>query len=166
VLTADHPNARWLNDFYCEGARISNDASLDAATRARRLQEHGQEIAKRLSPDFVIHTGGVRLATTGGMEFLARYAQRRDALTDVSGEVIDFAGALADDHYGIVYATFRTSRGDEVWERISMGAWRFEGGLVVEHWELPDGPRWDAFYLGADPELGGSALEFWTKPVA
>src|SRR3546814_17134511 len=69
----------------------------------------------------------------------------------------------ADDAYGILHFRSRTVRGDHVWERVGMGAWRFENGIAVEHWELSNGPAWDAFYLAADPDFSGNAIEYWSK---
>ena len=43
--------------------------------RLRRQREHTSEVMERMSPDMVIHTGGVRLAATGGMDFLHRYVE-------------------------------------------------------------------------------------------
>src|SRR3546814_10905050 len=54
-------------------------------------------------------------------------------------------------------------RSDHVWERVGMGAWRFENGIAVEHWELSNGPAWDAFYLAADPDFSGNAIEYWSR---
>ncbi|SHY53283.1 Uncharacterised protein [Mycobacteroides abscessus subsp. bolletii] len=144
MFTADHPNARWLASYYTS-------------------RGHGDYNLERFSPHFVIHTGGVRLAATGGMDFLKRYIQRRQDLTDANVEVVEFGGALADDHYGINWGTFRTTRGDDVWVRPSLGAWRFENGLAAEHWELANGPRWDEFFLATDPHFSGTPEEFWTQ---
>jgi hypothetical protein len=99
----------------------------------------------------VIHTGGVRLAATGGVDFPRRYTKRRASLADAGVEPLTFDQILADDHYGIVHGRFRTSRGDWTWSRVGMGAWRFKDGVAVEHWELSDGPTWDEFFLAGDP---------------
>jgi hypothetical protein len=167
MFTADHPNAQWLDAFYRGGERIRRDGALDTDARAHRFDEHiDSTLLERFSPHFVIHTGGSRLAATGGMDFLGRYIRRRKELSDASVEVVEFGGALADDHYGIVWGTFRTSRGADIWERPSLGAWRFEGGMAAEHWELADGPRWDEFFLAGDPDFRGTAEEFWTRSTS
>ncbi|PRY19657.1 hypothetical protein [Pseudosporangium ferrugineum] len=166
LLSETHPNALWLADLYRGGAEITADPGLGEQERLRRHQEHISEVMKRMSPDFVIHTGGVRLAATGGMDFLRRYTKRRAGLADANVEPIGFDQILADDHYGIVHGTFRTSRGDWTWTRVGMGAWRFKDGVAVEHWELSDGPTWDEFFLAGDPAaFTGSAEEFWTHGV-
>ncbi|MGK3208575.1 hypothetical protein [Amycolatopsis sp. MEPSY49] len=166
MLSDTHPNAVWLAEMYRGGAKITANPNLSEEERLRRLQEHTDEVMGRMSPDLVIHTGGVRLAATGGLDFLRRYTKRRASLADANVEPVEFDQILADDHYGIVHGTFRTTRGDWKWTRVGMGAWRFKDGLAVEHWELADGPTWDEFFLAGDPEsFAGSAEEFWTHGV-
>ena len=165
MLTETHPNARWLSDVYRGGAAIASDPNLDEDERKRRQKEHAQAIMSRMSPNMIIHTGGVRLTVTAGMDFLTKYHKRRAMLSDVNVQPLGFDQILADDYYGIVHGTFRTARGDVVWTRVGMGAWRFEDGIAVEHWELSNGPKWDEFFLAGDPDFNGSALEFWTRGV-
>jgi hypothetical protein len=164
MLTPDHPNALWLAELY----RLHEpgvDAGLSLEELDRRHADHVAKHMKRMSPDLVVHTGGVRLATTGDMAFMKAYARRRASLSD-GGDVSILAinQILADDTYGILHFHSRTRRGDHVWERVGMGAWRFENGVAVEHWELSNGPTWDAFYLAGDPDFNGNADEYWTRP--
>jgi predicted SnoaL-like aldol condensation-catalyzing enzyme len=166
MLSDTHPNALWLAALYRGGETISTDPSLGADERIRRQQEHTSEMIERMSPDMVIHTGGVRLAATGGMDFFRHYAKRRASLADANVEPLEIDQILADDHYGIIHGTFRTSRGEWEWTRVGMGAWRFSDGVAVEHWELSNGPAWDEFFLAGDPtSFTGSAQEFWTRSV-
>ncbi|GID29902.1 hypothetical protein C8E87_5574 [Paractinoplanes brasiliensis] len=166
VLSDTHPNALWLAELYRGGAAIASDLSLSEDERIRRQEERVKEVMERMSSDFVIHTGGVRLAATGGMDFMRRYTKRRASLADANVEPLEFDQILADDHYGIVHGTFRTSRDEWKWTRVGMGAWRFKDGVAVEHWELSDGPTWDKFFLAGDPaSFTGSAEEFWTHGV-
>lgn len=165
MLTESHPNAQWLSKIYRGGAAIAADTTIDEVERARREKEHSQSIIERMSPDLVIHTGGVRLTVTGGMDFLAKYHRRRAMLSDVNVQPLGFDQILADDYYGIVHGTFRTARKGVVWTRIGMGAWRFEDGVAVEHWELSNGPKWDEFFLDGESDFTGDAREFWTRGV-
>jgi hypothetical protein len=166
MLSDTHPNAAWLADLYRGGAAIATDPSISEAERLRRQHEHTSQVMERMSPDMVIHTGGVRLAATGGMEFMRRYVVRRASLADANVQPLELDEILADDHYGIIHGTFRTSRGETSWTRVGMGAWRFEDGVAVEHWELSNGPAWDEFFLAGDPApFTGSAEEFWTRGV-
>jgi hypothetical protein len=166
AMTADHPNAVWLADMYGTGMAIANDASLDNEAKAAKAAAHAADAAKRMSPEILIHTGGVRLAATGGYDFLQAYARRRGSLSKGNVGVAEIYQVLADDHYAIIYARFRSERDGEVWERPGLGAWRFQDGLAVEHWELPDGRAWDEYYLSADDSLiEGNAAEYWTRAV-
>lgn len=163
MLTPDHPNARWLAELYSVD-QASAEAGLSDEEHKRRREEHVAKAMERMSPNLIVHTGGVRLAVTGGMAFMEAYGQRRASLSD-GGDVsiVAINQILADDSYGILHFQSRTVRGDDVWERVGMGAWRFEDGIAVEHWELSNGPKWDAFYLAGDPEFSGNATEFWMK---
>jgi hypothetical protein len=166
MLSEDHPNALWLAELYRGGSAITADPRFSEDERIRLHQEHTSTMLDRMSQDLVIHTGGVRLATTGGMEFLRRYVKRRANLADANVEPLEIDQILADDYYGIVHGTFRTARGEQVWTRVGMGAWRFSDGVAVEHWELSNGPAWDEFFLAGDPTpFTGSAQEFWTRGV-
>lgn len=164
MLTSDHPNALWLAELYSVDQQLdSAHADLPEVERERRHAEHVAKHMARMSPDFVIHTGGVRLAATGDKAFMQAYARRRAMLADGDVSIVAINQILADDTYGILHFRSRTTRGDQIWERTGMGAWRFEDGIAVEHWELSNGPRWDAFYLTADPDFNGNANEYWTK---
>ena len=165
MLTADHPNALWLAAMY--GHELQSDTAseqLSDEERDKRQAEHVTKYMSRMSPNLIVHTGGVKLAATGDMTFMRAYARRRASLSD-GGDVsiIAINQILADDNYGILHFRSRTKRGDHVWERDGMGAWRFEDGIAVEHWELSNGPKWDAYYLGGDPDFRGDAIEYWTR---
>lgn len=164
MLTADHPNAIWLASVYRGGEAIRKDSSLSDEERNVRQAEHRAAAIERLAPDFVMHTGGYRLAATGGLAFMGAYAKRRSELAGEDTVPVEIYQILADDHFGIIYGRFCTRRGDDVWERSGMGAWRFEDGLAVEHWEIGDARAWDSFYLAADPDLtDGQAVEYWSR---
>ena len=147
MLSDTHPNALWLSDVYRGGAAIATDPSLNEEERALRQKEHQQAVMSRMSPNMIIHTGGVRLRVTAGMDFLQKYHKRRAVLSDGSVQPMGFDQILADDYYGVVHGTFQSARGDVVWTRVGMGAWRFEDGIAVEHWELSNGPKWDEWFL-------------------
>lgn len=164
MLTPDHPNALWLTELYRLHKPDPAHTDLPTEELDRLHAEHVAKAMARMSPDLIVHTGGVRLAVTGGMAFLKAYGRRRSSLSD-GGDVsiVAINQILADDTYGILHFQSRTVRGDHVWERVGMGAWRFEDGVAVEHWELSNGPKWDAFYLAADPNFNGNATEYWMR---
>jgi predicted SnoaL-like aldol condensation-catalyzing enzyme len=165
MLTADHPNAIWLAEMYSLHQRLDDEcAHMTAEERHRRQAELIAEYMSRMSPNLIIHTGGVQLAVTADMAFMRIYARRRASLSD-GGDVsiVKLNQVLADDTFGILHFHARTARGGHVWERTGMGAWRFEDGIAVEHWELCNGPAWDAYYLAGDPDFNGDAFEYWTR---
>lgn len=53
---------------------------------------------------------------------------------------------MADDTHLVMLHRLRGRRGERYLEQTHMNAWRFEGGLCVEGWFLPDSTAdWDAF---------------------
>ena len=132
--------------------------------REKAERRHVEAIISRFAPNFLIHTAGLRLAAIGDRDFLMQYGKRRSSLCDKNIEALQGSQILADDHYGIVRAVFRSSRGDKVWERVGLGAWRFENGLAVQHWELGDAEKWDEFFISGDPDFAfQTGREFWLK---
>ncbi|AMK24160.1 hypothetical protein [Sphingobium sp. TKS] len=161
MMTADHPNALWLAQLYEGVVRIQSDQTLDPEVREQMQLDHQKSAFSRVSPDFVIHTGGVRLAATGDGAFSQAYGARRTAIAGDSFRLVRVEQILADDLYGVVSMLTRLERNGEVEEFIGMGAWRFEGDLAVEHWEIVPGQLWDEAFLIADPEFSGEARDFW-----
>lgn len=163
MLTPDHPNAVWLAEMY-RGEKPDVAAGMSEEELNELRAGHVAQYMARMSPDFIIHTGGVRLAATGDMAFMKAYARRRSSLSDAGDvSIIAVNQILADDTYGIVHFQSRSTRGDHVWERTGMGAWRFENGVAVEHWELSNGPVWDAYYFAGDSDFNGNARDYWQK---
>lgn len=161
MMTADHPNALWLAELYEGVVRIQNDHTLDPQVREQMQLDHQKSAFSRVSPDFVIHTGGVRLAATGSGAFTQAYGARRTAIAGDSFRIIKVEQILADDLYGIISMLTRLERNGEVEEFVGMGGWRFEGDLAVEHWEIVPGQLWDEAFLIADPAFSGDAKDFW-----
>ena len=161
MMTADHPNARWLADLYEGVVRIQNDTTLESATREQMQLAHQRSAFAKVSPDFVIHTGGVRLAATGQGAFTQAYGARRMAIAGDSFRLLEVDQILADDLYGIARILTRLERNGKGEEFIGMGGWRFEGDMAVEHWEIVPGPLWDEAFLVADREFRGDARNFW-----
>ena len=163
MLTADHPNAKWLHQLYFGAAAIENDSALTAETRKAKKAEHIKLMTSRMSPGWVIHTGGIKLAATVTSDWISEYHDRRKALTNGTFRAIRIDQILADDLYGIIYGTFAAEQNGEAIEMMGVGAWRFENDLVVEHWEMPPGDVWDDLFLAGDPDFQGTAEEFWRK---
>ena len=163
MLTADHPNALWLANLYRGSAAIENDSSLDEETRAAKLADHMKTAFTRISPNLVIHTGGVRLAATLSGSQVHKYAAKRKALTGGTFRVVKVDQVIADDLFGLIYATAVGVRNGKSYESRGMGAWRFDGAIAVEHWEIPHGELWDQMLLDDDADLNGTVQEFWSR---
>jgi hypothetical protein len=163
MLTPNHPNALWLAKLYRGSAAIESDLSLDEQTRTAKLAEHMRIAFTRVSPNLVIHTGGLRLATTLSGPQVHTYAARRKALSGGTFRVIKVDQVLADDLFGLIYATVVAERNGRPYESRGMGAWRFDGDMAVEHWEIPHGELWDHMLLDDSADLKGTAEEFWLR---
>ncbi|PCE42514.1 hypothetical protein [Rhizorhabdus dicambivorans] len=161
MMTADHPNALWLAHLYEGVIAIQSDQSLEPSERDEKQVAHQRSAFAKVSPDFVIHTGGVRLAATGGAEFTQAYGARRMAIAGHSFRLLGVDQILADDYYGIVRLLTRLERDGKAEDFIGVGGWRFEGDLAVEHWEMVPGQLWDAAFLIADLQFQGEARDFW-----
>lgn len=161
MMTADHPNALWLAHLYEGVIAIQSDQSLEPAARDEKQVAHQRSAFARVSPEFVIHTGGIRLAATLGGELTQAYGARRMAIAGDTFRLLGVDQILADDHYGIVRLLTRLERDGKPEEFIGIGGWRFENELAVEHWEMVPGQLWDEAFLVADPQFNGEARDFW-----
>jgi len=163
LMTADHPNAVWLAEIYGGSAAIENDPTLDKETRERKMAEHLKKVNAKFSPNLIIHTGGIRLAATGDKAFANAYGARRKALSNGTFRAIKVHQILANDSFGVLLGTAAADRDGKTFTFVGVGAWRFENGLAVEHWELMLPEAWDNYFLAADPDFKGTAKEFWLK---
>lgn len=161
MMTADHSNALWLTHLYRGVIDIQSDMTLTSAERDEKQLAHQRSAFARVSPAFVIHTGGVRLAAAGEGAFTHAYGARRMAIAGDSFRLLDVDQVLADDLYGIARIRTRLERNGTGEEFIGIGGWRFEGEMAVEHWEMVPGQLWDEAFLVADPEFDGDARDFW-----
>lgn len=161
MMTEDHPNALWLKHLYEGVIAIQSDPTLDPAARDAKQVAHQRAAFARVSPNFVIHTGGVRLAATGDGVFTHAYGARRTAIAGDSFRLLKVEQVLADELYGIVSLVTRLERVGRPEDFIGIGGWRFEGDMAVEHWEMVPGPLWDEAFLVADPQFAGDARDFW-----
>lgn len=165
VRSEHHPNAQWLRAVYLGAAEIKrNDARLEADELDRAMQTHVSNVMGRFAPEFLLHTGGRRLAATGSGTFMRQYSARRARLSRDSFRTVEVMEVVADDRYGIVTGRFQADNGLRAIDLVGMGAWRFADGVAVEHWEMPDADVWDDFFLAADPDvIDGNAEEYWRR---
>lgn len=161
MMTPDHPNALWLAHLYRGVIDIQSDQTLEPSVRDAKQVAHQQSAFARVSSAFVIHTGGVRLAATGDAAFTQTYGERRMAIAGDSFRLLNVDQILADDLYGIVRVVGRLERSGKAEEFVSIGGWRFEGEMAVEHWEMVPGQLWDEAFMVANPQFEGDARDFW-----
>lgn len=161
MMTADHPNALWLAHLYEGVIAIQNDDTLAPSVREEKQVAHQRSAFAKVSADFVIHTGGVRLAATGDAAFTQAYGARRMAIAGDGFRLLGVDQILADDHYGISRILTRLERKGQAEEFIGIGGWRFEGNQAVEHWEMVPGKLWDEAFLATEPDFEGEARDFW-----
>src|SRR3546814_11667490 len=113
MLTPDHPNALWLAELYRPLRPEAASPELSAVELDRLRAEHVAKHMERMSPDLLIHTGGVRLSATGDMAFMQAYARRRPALSDGGDiSIVAVSRILAYDTCGIFHFSSRQLSGD------------------------------------------------------
>jgi|GEM_PF-2915027 len=165
MLSPDHPNAQLIMSFYGAMAAAMESTSDDTEARTAAFAEIAGKMQQILAPDFIIHTGGVRLATTGDMGFMMLMGKRRNMLSGETFRPVGVPYIVADDHFAFVRAQFVGERDGVPFNEESAGAWRFNAaGQAAEHWELANSPDFDDFFIGSDPDFEfTSAKEFWLK---
>lgn len=84
-------------------------------------------------------------------------------MTGGTFRVVNVDHVIADDLFALIYATAIGMRNSKSYESKGIGAWRFDGDLAVEHWEISHGELWDQMLLADDTNLNGTAEEFWLR---
>jgi hypothetical protein len=163
MLSADHPNAAWLREMYTGGEAIEADPNLSQDEKQARMAEHLRKITERFSPDFVVHTGGIKTAAVGGHAFAMAYGAKRKQLTEETFRPVDIKMVIADDQYGILDVSARAEVAGREFLIRGIGVWRFEEGLLVEHWEVAPGQMWDEMLLTNAPDFEPPAEEYFLK---
>jgi hypothetical protein len=92
-----------------------------------------------------------------------QYAAKRKTLTGGTFRAVNVDQVIADDVFGLIYAGAVGERDGKCYESRGMGAWRFDGDMAVEHWEIVQGGLWDQMFLDHDAGLNGTAEEFWLR---
>jgi hypothetical protein len=92
-----------------------------------------------------------------------QYGAKRKALTGGTFRAVNIDQVIADDLFGLIYATALGERNGKCYESRGVGAWRFDGDMAVEHWEIVHGDLWDQMFLDHDADLNGTAEEFWLR---
>ncbi len=96
ALRPDHPNAVMMNKLYRSTQHVPETETQEEAQK--RVAETMKSVG--LPPNFVIHTGGVKLAATGGMDFMKKYSARRGSLCDRNVVPLEVIQVIANDRRG------------------------------------------------------------------
>lgn len=107
-------------------------------------------LAKYASEDMVLHAAGTRGILAG--DYVGRQAvlAKEMELYRRSGGTLAITTdhIVANDHFGTVLGRFRAQRDSVPFVAEVCGLWRFENGLIVEHWEIcADWPAAERFFV-------------------
>ena len=104
---------------------------------------------RMVTPGYACHTpgSGPVAGSVSGAEGMQRHIEQGQELSGGTFRVTHQNAFLADDHWGLVPVRLSGQRPDRTLDMPAFGVWRFESGLIAEHWENPlDIPSFDAFW--------------------
>lgn len=120
-------------------------------------------LAEFASDDIVLHAAGSRSIMTG--DYIGKravLAKEMDLFRRSGGSLVLTADDIvANDYFGVVLGRLAANRHGHRFEGEVCGLWRFQGGLIVEHWEnCADWPAAERFFVDefdgeANAELAG-----------
>jgi ketosteroid isomerase-like protein len=107
-------------------------------------------LEKFASEDIVLHAGGSRDIMTG--DYVGRQAvlaKELELYRRSGGSLVMTADhVVANDHFGVVLGRLAANRDGHRFEGEICGLWRFQDGLIVEHWEnCADWPAAERFFV-------------------
>lgn len=123
-----HPNAETLRAIYADFGLLEKFAS----------------------DDIVLHAAGSRDIMTGDyvgkQAVLAKEIELFVRSGGTLGIVVDHI--VANDHFGVMIGRFTANRNGKPFDGEVCGLWRFQDGLVVEHWEnCADWPAAERYFV-------------------
>jgi ketosteroid isomerase-like protein len=102
-----------------------------------------------MHPEFVCHTPG-RSQIAGdfvGAAGMQAHVQQMQALTGQTFRPKHQDVFMTSGDWGSVPVQLYAEREGRVLQQRAFGIWRFQDGLLIEHWEMPvDMPAFDAFW--------------------
>ena len=104
---------------------------------------------RMVTPAYVCHTPGCSPVAghVVGAEGMRGHIEHGQALSGGTFRVSHQGAFLADDHWGLVPVRLSGQREGRTLDMQAFGVWRFEAGLIAEHWENPlDIAAFDAFW--------------------
>jgi hypothetical protein len=116
---------------------VSGNSSHPNAQLLRAIYADFSLLDKYASDDIVLHAGGTRGIMAGDYVGKQAVLAKEAELYRRSGASLAVVAdhIVANDHFGALLGRFTANRDGERFESEICGLWRFEDGLVVEHWE-------------------------------
>lgn len=119
------------------------------ATLLNLYQGDRQLFFARISPDYVCHTPGASQIAGRflGPEGMAAHGKQMRDLTNQTFKVSLVGDILINDVHAMAPVELTAERAGQSLKMLAFGVWRFDGELVVEHWECPtELSKFDAFW--------------------
>jgi ketosteroid isomerase-like protein len=116
----------------------------------RRIYADFGLLDKYASDDMVLHAGGSRDILAGDyVGKQAVLAKEMELYRRSGGSLVMSADHIvANDHFGAVLGRLTARRDGRRFEGEICGLWRFQSGLIVEHWEnCADWPAAERFFV-------------------
>jgi len=107
-------------------------------------------LAQFASEDIVLHAGGSRGIMSGDYVGKPAVLAKEMELYRRSGGslVLTADDIVANDYFGVVLGRLAANRHGHRFEGAVCGLWRFQDGLIVEHWEnCADWPAAERFFV-------------------
>jgi ketosteroid isomerase-like protein len=107
-------------------------------------------LEKFASEDIVLHASGSRDIMTGDYVGKQAVLAKEMELYRRSGGSLAMTTdhIVANDHFGAVLGRFSANRNGNRFEGEICGLWRFQDGVIVEHWEnCADWPAAERFFV-------------------
>jgi ketosteroid isomerase-like protein len=119
-------------------------------------------LAEFASDDIVLHAAGSRDIMTGDYFGKQAVMAKEMELYRRSGGslVMTTDDIVANDNFGVVLGRLAADRNGQRFEGEICGLWRFENGVIVEHWEnCADYPAAERFFVDEfDAEAGAQPV--------
>jgi ketosteroid isomerase-like protein len=125
----------------------------------RVIYEDFSLLAEYASEDIVLHAEGSRDIMTGDYFGKAAVLAKEMELYRRSGGSLEMKAdhIVANDHFGVVLGRLAANRNGDRFEGEICGLWRFQDGVIVEHWEnCADWPAAERFFVDEFSDEAGA----------
>lgn len=123
---------------------------MDGKELLSRIYERDREaLFGNMHPEFICHTpGNSQIAGRfRGREGMLAHVQQMQALTSQTFRPRHQGVFVVEGDWGMVPVQLAGERGGRTLNQRAFGIWRFQDGLLIEHWESPtDMAAFDLFW--------------------